>query len=85
MELAAEPLRAPVWELKWDPVWSLNLLIFVQMAAKGAKKRGSKNGPQKKSMKNRLEVENGPAADPTPGGTEATGKDIGRGKPLPME
>ena len=82
MELAAEPLRAPVWEPKWDP---LNLLIFVQRAAKEAKKRGSKNGPQKRSMKNRLEVENGPASDPTGGGSEAMGKDIGRGKPLPME
>ena len=85
LELAAEPLRAPVWDPKWDPVWPLNLPIFAQRAAKEAKKMGSKIGPKNKSMKNRLEVENGPAADPTPGGSEAMGKDIGRGKPLPME
>ena len=53
--------------------------------AKEANKRGSKNGPKNESMKNRLNVENGPAADPRSRGSEATGKDIGRGKPLPME
>ena len=58
---------------------SLNLFIFVQRAAKEAKKRVSKNGPGKKSMKNRLEVENGPAADPTPRGSEAMGKSPPKG------
>ena len=53
--------------------------------AKEANKRRSKNGHKHESMKNRLEVENGPADDPTGGGSEAMGKDIGRGKPLPME
>ena len=83
LELAAEPLRAPVWEPKWDPVRPLKLLTFVQRAAKEAKKRGSKNGPQKKSMKNRLDVENGPASSLTREGSRSTGRDIGRGKPLP--
>ena len=55
--------------------------IFGQKGSKKGSKNGSKNG----STKNRLEVENGPAGDPTGGGSEATGKDIGRGKPLPME
>ena len=95
MELAAELLRAPVWEQKWDPVWLLNLLIFVQRAAKrdiwpsqegkGGEKKGVQKWTPKKSMNNRLDVENGPAADPTPRGSEAMGKDIGRGKPFPME
>ena len=53
--------------------------------AKEANKRESTNGPKNESMKNRLDVENGPAYDPTPGGSEVMGKDIGRGKPLPME
>ena len=53
--------------------------------AKAANKRVPKNGPKNESMKNRLEVENGPAYAATPGGSEAMGKDIGRGKPLPME
>ena len=74
LELATEPLRAPVWELKWDPVWSLNLLIFVQRAAKGAKKRGSKNGPQNGSGKNWSEVENGPADHPKGRRPETTGR-----------
>ena len=53
--------------------------------AKDANKRGSRNGTKNESMENRLDVENGPAADPGGSGSVVTGKDIGRGKPLPME
>ena len=59
---------------------------FRPEGGKGGEKKGVQKWTlKKKSMKNRLEVENGPAADPRVGGSEAMGKDIGRGKPLPME
>ena len=54
LELAAEPLRTPVWEPKWVPVLVPKSVDFRPEGGEGTKKRGSKNGPRKK-------VENGAA------------------------
>ena len=48
-----------------------------------AKRKGSKNGPQKRAAKNQVNRKNRPAADQKGMGPEAMGRDIGRGKPLP--
>ena len=48
-----------------------------------ARRKGSKNGPKNGSPKKRLEVENRTADSLTREGSRSTGRDIGRGKPLP--
>ena len=51
--------------------------------ARKAKRKGSKNEPKKRSAKKQVNRKNRPAAEPRGMGPEATGRDIGRGKPLP--
>ena len=51
--------------------------------AQKAKRKGSKNGSQKRSAKNQVNRKNRPAASLKGMGPEAMGRDIGRGKPFP--
>ena len=51
--------------------------------ARKAKRKGSKNGPQKRSAKKQVNRKNRPADHQRGMGPEATGRDIGRGKPFP--
>ena len=47
-----------------------------------AKRKGSKNGSQKRSAKNQVNRKNRAAAAPRRRGSRSMGRDIGRGKPL---
>ena len=93
LQLAAEPLRDPFWKPFWSPFWSQNPNKISQRAAKtdfGAtqearkgEQKGVQKWAQKRIDKKRVEVENGTAAHPSPEDSRSTGRDIGRGKPLP--
>ena len=88
LQLAAEPPQDPFWKPFWSPFWSQNPNKIARRAAKtdfGATQeaREGENGPENGSTTKRLDVENRTAAHPTRKGSRSTGRDIGRGKPLP--
>ena len=93
LEIVPGPLGGSVLASKRPPFLSRKSINFSKGRPRGvlelpkmaqkAKRKGSKNGSQKRSAKNQVNRKNRAAAAPRRRGSRSMGRDIGRGKPLP--